>query len=184
MEYQVDYCVNHPQKKAISVCHNCGKEYCELCLTEGEEYYYCKKPECQQFLKKEKSIELPEEITCPTCSAVLELSDDERESRKIHCSECETFMDYNFDPPKVLKSESYVEVISSLNLGDIAILKSMLEDANIDYKVFGENFLSTDPLIQPARIFVLSSQVEEVRELLKDFEPNIFGISRKNKTEE
>lgn len=177
-------CVNHPDKKAISVCHNCGKEYCELCLTEGEEYYYCKNPECQAMLKKEIPIELPDEITCPNCSAVLELSEEEKEARKIHCSECEAFIDYNFNPPKVLMPEALVEVFSSLNLGDIAVLKSMLEDANIEYNVFGENFLSTDPLIQPAKIVVRASQVEEVKELLKDFKPNIFGISSKNETED
>jgi hypothetical protein len=177
-------CVNHPDKKAISVCHNCGKEYCAECLTEGEEYYYCKKPECQEQLNKGTLPEMPEEITCPVCSAILQLSDEEIETRKIHCSNCEAFMDYNFNPPKVLKSEALEEVFSSLNLGDLAVVKSMLQDANIDYSVFGENFLSTDPLIQPARIVVRASQVEEAKELLKEFEPNIFGISKNNETED
>jgi len=177
-------CVNHPDKKAISVCHNCGKEYCAECLTEGEEYYYCKRPECQAVLKKEIVTELPLEVTCPACSALIELSDEERQAKSFHCGSCEAFIDFNYDPPKIHNAESYEEVFSSLNLGAIAIIKSIFEDAKIDYQVFGENFLLTDPLIQPARVVVTESQLEEAKNLLKDFEPNIFGISRKNETED
>ncbi len=36
----MENCVNHPNKKALSACHGCGKHYCESCLDEGKEFYY------------------------------------------------------------------------------------------------------------------------------------------------
>ena len=40
-----------------------------------------------------------------------------------------------------------------------------------------ENFLSVDPLIQLARIMVREDQFEEAKNIIKDFEFNIFGVS-------
>lgn len=47
-------CFNHSDKEALNVCHSCGRSFCEDCLTEGLEYYYCKDVACQ----KEREIEL------------------------------------------------------------------------------------------------------------------------------
>ncbi|MCX6151778.1 MAG: hypothetical protein NTX22_14740 [Ignavibacteriales bacterium] len=181
----MENCNNHPQNKSVSICHSCGKFYCELCMDEGKEFYYCKKPECQEKLKNELAAELlPVEIICPNCSNSLELSDDERNSRKFHCPECESFLDFEFDPPKIIKPKDYSHfLLSSLNQGDVAVIKSILDDAKIDYFVYGENFLSTSPLIQPARFYVLESRVEEAKELLKDFELHIFGASNRKENE-
>lgn len=49
-------CKNHPEKKAISFCHNCKEYYCEDCIEEGLKYYYCKKPDCYSYIEKEKNI--------------------------------------------------------------------------------------------------------------------------------
>ena len=48
-------CKNHPEKKAISYCHNCGVYYCSECLNEGKEYYYCDNKDC--FEKYEEEIQ-------------------------------------------------------------------------------------------------------------------------------
>ena len=40
-------CYIHPDRNALAPCHACGKYYCEECLIEGKEYYYCQKEECQ-----------------------------------------------------------------------------------------------------------------------------------------
>jgi hypothetical protein len=172
-------CYNHPNEKALSVCHSCGKDYCAECLSEGKEYYYCKNPECQKILNKElQQDKLPANVICPNCESAIELSEEERISGKAHCTECEALIDFNFGPPKILDKEKYVELLSSLNQGDIGLIKSILEDSNIDYYVFGENFLSVDPLIQPARFYVNEEQAEEAKELLKDFELRIWGTSK------
>jgi len=172
-------CCVHIDREALSFCHNCGEYYCEACLAEGKEYYYCGKPECQIALKKEILREgVPENVICPNCESELELSEEERISGKIHCPSCETVIDFNLHPPKVLSREKYVELLSSLNHGDIGLIKSILDDAKISYYVFGENFLSVDPLLQPARFFVNAEQAEEAKELLKNFDLKIWGVSR------
>ena len=48
-----DKCFNHPDKESLAPCHSCGKYFCEECLTEGREYYYCKDEQCQAFKNQE-----------------------------------------------------------------------------------------------------------------------------------
>ena len=49
----VQHCVNHPERKALSFCHSCGKYFCSECLIEGNEYYYCNSEKCQAEYNKE-----------------------------------------------------------------------------------------------------------------------------------
>jgi hypothetical protein len=173
------FCVNHPNKKAFSICHGCGKDYCKSCLDEGKEFYYCNNQECQKLLLEELTPKLfTDKIICPNCSCELELTIEERTSRKVHCPDCEAFINLKTIPPKVSRKENYVELLSSFNLGDIALIKSILDDSEIDYYAFGENFLATDPLIQPVRFFVNESQFDEAKEVLKDIKLNIWGYSK------
>lgn len=171
-------CYNHPDKEAISVCHHCGKDYCYECLDEGKEYYYCKNPECQEILRKELAFEsMPEYLLCPNCESELEPTEEERLSGQVHCTECDALINYKVHPPEIINKENYIELLSSMNQGDIALIKSILEGTNIDYYVLGENFLSLDPLIQPARFFVNLNQLQDVKELLKGFDLHIWGAS-------
>ena len=39
-------CRNHPERNALSICHNCNGYYCKECLNEGQEYYYCNNELC------------------------------------------------------------------------------------------------------------------------------------------
>ncbi len=172
-------CPNHPDRKAEYVCHGCGKYYCKSCLTEEGEYYFCSEPVCQELLQDErnKQLLLPSEVICPNCKSELKLDDDERKAGKIHCPECESYIDFTVKPPAVKSRKEYSQAFSSLNQGDIGIVKSILDDGDIDYYVFGENFLSVDPLIQPARFFIANDQIDEAKELLKDFTFKAFGTS-------
>jgi len=56
-------------------------------------------------------------------------------------------------------------------------------NSNIDYYVLDGEFLTVRPLVQPARFYVADGQLEEAKELLKDFELHIFGVSKRNDTE-
>lgn len=167
-------CVNHPQREAMAVCHSCGRDYCADCLDEGSAYYYCKLPQCQDMLHKEL---LPENTTCPNCSTTLKLSNMERKIKKIHCPQCEAFINFNIDPPLVEKKEKYIQLLTSLNQGDIGVIRSILDSAAVDYYLSGENFLTVEPLIQPARFFVNANDLETARGLLKDFDLNPWGAS-------
>ena len=61
----MEHCINHPDKKALSVCHGCGKYYCKSCLDKGKEFYF-DTPSCQGVLKKEVGVEpLSSKMTCP-----------------------------------------------------------------------------------------------------------------------
>lgn len=171
-------CVNHPAKEAFSICHNCGKDYCELCLDKGTEFYYCKNRQCQAQLKEELlQGGLPPNVKCPSCQIELELSEAERISGEVHCPACEAFIDFRMSPPKVISRENYVELLSSFNAGDIGLIKSILESGNIDYYIFGEQFLNIYPAVQPARFYINENQLEEAKKLLKDFELHIWGAS-------
>jgi len=181
----MENCTNHPQVKAFSVCHGCGKPYCESCLMEGVEYYYCKRPECQLIYKEETKLDLlPSTVDCPACSSELELTDTERASRKIHCPECQAFIDFTVDPPKVEKSESYSLLLTTMNEGDVAIIKSVLDDLEADYYVFDEDFMAVRPLVQPVRIYVAQSEYEKAKEALKDFNFHLFGVSMNRNPQE
>jgi hypothetical protein len=63
-------CWNHPERQALSFCHSCKEYYCGPCLDEGGEYYYCRKPACQEALQKQKG-------TTRRKSATELISDDE-----------------------------------------------------------------------------------------------------------
>ena len=181
----MEKCPNHPEKNAAYTCHSCGKHFCESCLTEAGDYYYCKNLKCQEAMKASVMPDiLPEEIVCPNCSENIELEEKERTSRQVHCPECESLIDFTTEPPTVINPKEYVEVNYSINQGDIGLIRSLLDDANIDYYVFGENFLIIDPLIQPARIFVVQEQAEEAKKILKDVDIHIFGVSTRNEDEE
>jgi len=171
-------CVNHTDKKAISICYGCGKDYCELCLVESKEFYFCKNPECQKLLREELPPALfPKKIICPNCSSELKLEDEERTSGKVHCPECEALIDFGVNPPKISNNENYIELLSSLNQGDIALIKSIFDNSKIDYYVFGEN-LSSLAMVQPTRFFVNEIQLEEAKEVLKDIKLNIWSYSK------
>ena len=171
-------CFNHPEKEALSVCHGCGKDYCEQCLDEGEEYYYCKKPGCQKLLKEELHPEiLPDNVICPNCKRELKPTKKEKADRKVHCPGCDVLIDYNNIPPTVLNSEKYVELLSSINQGDVALIESILQDGNIDYYMVGENFLSMRPAIEPVRFFVNETQKNSAVELLKNLDFHIWAFS-------
>jgi hypothetical protein len=180
----MEICVNHPERKALSICHGCGKHFCESCLTEGEEFYYCKSAACQELLKRErKAAPLPARVDCPVCSSELGLSEEDRTSRKYHCPECNAFVDFTADPPKIFDAKNYCLLFTTMNQSDIAVIKSLLDNANIDYYVYDEDFLAVRPLVQPARFFVDESETEEAKEILKSLDLNLFGISSRNKIE-
>lgn len=47
------FCIYHPSQEALSYCHHCHDWICSQCVSEGQEYYYCRKLECQEALKRE-----------------------------------------------------------------------------------------------------------------------------------
>lgn len=71
----------------------------------------------------------------------------------------------------------YKAVLSTLNPGDIAVIKSVLGSKNITYFFQGENFNYWGDGVIPARLMVKKDQVEEAREILKDLKLNFNVIN-------
>jgi hypothetical protein len=96
---------------------------------------------------------------CPQCQSEYLLGITE-------CADCRVPL-VTVLPPEPDHSEgSYVRVLSTYNAADIAIVKSLLDDAEIDYYFDGESFNEVSPLIQPAVLFVIAEQEDDAREAL------------------
>ena len=178
-------CINHPDKESLSICHGCGKEFCEECLSEGKEYYYCQNAECQKLFESDLPDEIfPEVVICYQCESELELNEVERKTGRVQCPDCFSIIDYNFDPPKVTSPENYCRLLSTFNQADISIIKSILDDGGIDYMVLGENFLSVRPLVEPVLFYVNVEQEEEAKALIENVDLNVWGTSMRAIEEE
>jgi hypothetical protein len=171
------FCKNHPVTRAISKCHVCQNYYCASCLIEGFEYYYCKQDDCLKVLD-EKLI--PSENKCPSCSDRIILELDERIDKRFHCPNCEKYINMNFDPPKILDPKSYKYVLTTMNQADIALIKSVLDSENVEYFIFGQNFLTVDPMIQGAKLYVNEDYYQIAKDLLSELNLNVFGGSARN----
>ena len=73
----------------------------------------------------------------------------------------------------------FIPILRTFSQVDIAMIKSMLE-GNVEYYFKDENFISIQPMLEPTELMVREDYVEEVRELLKDFELNYMGVSIKD----
>jgi len=69
------------------------------------------------------------------------------------------------------------EILATYNVGDILMIKSLLDANHIPYLLHGETFAVVDPLIQPARLLVPPAWAAQVRELLQGLDLNYRGIS-------
>ncbi len=105
---------------------------------------------------------------CPSCGA--EYVPGIRE-----CPDCHEILIATPPPPPV--AVEYEEILRTFNQGDIALIKSILDDAGMEYYFQGEIFNLVDPLIQPARLRVRKEQAGEARELLKGLNVNFLGVS-------
>lgn len=102
---------------------------------------------------------------CPKCGA-------EYREGFYKCTDCGADLAYG-QPPGTEDEVRYVEmleVFSTYNPGDIAVIKSILEGEGIHYYFQGEN---TNLMIGGgayARLLVQADQVERVKDILKEME--------------
>ena len=176
----METCYNHPERKAYSICHSCGRHFCEECLTAETEFYYCKSPECREIIKTElKKDSYQEEITCPNCQSTLRVSLVEMLSAGFRCPECDSFIIVLNGRPELPGDKNFVQLLSSVNQGDTAIIKSMLDNAEIDFYVTGEN-----SVYEPVVIYVNDEQINLAKEILKDFEFHLLDFTNNREEEE
>jgi len=88
------------------------------------------------------------------------------------CTDCEISLVYELPPEPTPTPErkpeyvEYVNLLSTYNLADIALIKSIFDSENITYFYQGEN--STYLFGQPAKLMVSKEDIERAKELIKD----------------
>jgi hypothetical protein len=94
------------------------------------------------------------------------------------CVDCQIpLVDVLPPEPDHATEDLYVRILSTYNAADVAIVKSILDDAQIDYYFANEGFNGVSPLIQPEVLFVLKEQEEEAREALRDVDLRYMGLT-------
>jgi hypothetical protein len=105
---------------------------------------------------------------CPSCGAEYVPGVQE-------CPDCRVTLVETPPPPPA--AAEFEEILRTFNQGDIALIKSILDDAGFQYFFQGEIFNLVDPLIQPARLRVRKDQAGEARELLKGMNVSFLAVS-------
>jgi hypothetical protein len=105
---------------------------------------------------------------CPNCRA-------EYKEGITHCADCKAELVDSLPEPE--DELEYIKVLQTLNEGDIALIKSIWDGAEIDYNVYGENFNVIGPVSVGARFFVRKDQAEDAAELLQGMDLHILALS-------
>lgn len=107
---------------------------------------------------------------CPRCRA-------EYQAGTAVCADCGVPL-VDALPPLPPDALIHAEILlTTYNVGDIALVRSVLEANGIPFLFHGENFAVVDPLIQPARLLVPPEHAERARELLAGLDLNYRGIT-------
>ena len=102
---------------------------------------------------------------CPKCRS-------EFREGFFECSECSVPLVENLPPEEPEPAPEYVdfkEIMTSLDMRDIAFIETILDDHQIKYFIHNEYLGSTYGAALPARIMVSEDQAKEAEELLHDF---------------
>ncbi len=104
---------------------------------------------------------------CPKCKA-------EYISRVTVCVDCdEPLVDKLPEEEKMPAKPPYRQYQGLYGSAEIAVIKSLLDDAGIDYYFKGERFQTIHiPLVDPATLMIREDQFEAAVELLNELEPD------------
>ena len=69
----------------------------------------------------------------------------------------------------------YQRVYSTYNPGDLAFIKSILEESGIDYYVNGEWSGGVYPVAIGMDVMVIETQAEQAKEIIEDFKKKTTG---------
>lgn len=111
---------------------------------------------------------------CPQCHA-------EYNPDVVTCAECGIALVPELADPTKRKPKEFEEVVSTFNLGDIALIKSLLNNEHIEFYFQGENFNLVDPLIQPVKLYVRKEKAARVKKLLNGMNVTFLGVSATRK---
>ncbi len=115
---------------------------------------------------------------CPNCKA-------EYREGYTHCSDCDVDLvpnlseNSNSNQDELDSDDAFVSLFSTYNLADIAVIKSILDDNDIEYFIQGENTAYIRGYMDPSILKVRKDQADTVKELLKDFDIKYFMFRSK-----
>jgi hypothetical protein len=107
---------------------------------------------------------------CPKCRAEYRVWFTE-------CADCKIPLVPVLPPEPKPEYVEYGEVLSTFNIGDIAIIKSILDKEELTYYFKGDQLHAVRPMVEPARLIVRKDQVQKAIELLKDLDLNYLTFS-------
>jgi len=68
---EVEYCINHPWRRAFAHCANCERPFCYACLVEYKGKYYCEECFVKLFGEEVQRKKQKREVFYSTLSAIL-----------------------------------------------------------------------------------------------------------------
>lgn len=107
---------------------------------------------------------------CPQCNA-------EYQEGVTTCADCNVPLVPERPVATVDELIEAEEILATYNVGDILMIKSLLDANGVPYLLQGETFTVVDPLIQPARLLVPPAWAARTRELLRNLDLNYMGIN-------
>jgi hypothetical protein len=116
---------------------------------------------------------------CPNCRA--EYVDGITECPDCHIPLVEELLEET-EPKDFLP---YVKVLATFNSADLIVIKSLLENAGLDYYIEGENFHYLGiPPAQAVKLVVREDQVETAKELLSGLDLRGWAVARSDEFDE
>lgn len=135
-----------------------------------------------EYLRKSEE-DLWKTIICPNCFNTLKLSRDELTISGLYCPECDSFIVLLESKSKNENKKNYLRLISTSNQGNIKIIKSMLDNAEVDYYINGENFSGVNTLPGQTVFYINEKDHGLAKDILKDFEMHLSGPTVNNEEE-
>lgn len=144
-------------------------------------------PNCGVELKLSEEERTRRQFTCSVCRESFTVALDakycpecgvEYRADIVECSDCKVPLVASLpeDAPEQ-EPENYLEVMSTYNVADLAVIKSLLEAEKIVYYLHGENFHAMTPWVQPVKIFVRADHIETAKELLFSLDLHATAVS-------
>lgn len=144
-------------------------------------------PNCGVALKLNEEERTRRQFTCSVCRESFTVSFDakycpecgaEYRPEIAECADCKVpLVAFLPEDATAHEPEQYLEAMSSYNVGDLAVIKSVLEGNQIAFYLHNENFHALNPWIQPVKIFVREDHMETARELLLGLDLHATAVS-------
>lgn len=108
-------------------------------------------------------------MICPKCKAEY-----------VHgitvCADCDVPLVNKLPERETGQNEvGFADIFVTFDATEIALVKSILDGAGIDYYIKSEHFTFSRPFEDPARLYIREDQLDEALDILKDLDFGTWG---------